>query len=644
MQAYYPYTLGFYRMLVNQGVAFVFAAGNNSESQVGLFAGLPALFPTLQPGWVAVVATDATGHLASYSNQCGVAAAWCIAAPGSNLISTLGSGFGTGSGTSFAAPQVSSAIALLKQQFPYLSAAQAAQIILQTANKTGIYANQQLYGQGLLDINAALNPVGTITIPAASTTTGAQVSVTGSGALGSASFAQSWAASVGKLIVLDSYDRSYQINASALVSAPSHTLDSRSAVQQYGFGEGDQISSSVSGFYMDQYKAAPLGLVSVTTKAGNQFAASTGIDPAFGFGSFGSGVVPAGSLITSDGVGNPFLNLADEAATAHVALPMTTGFGDMKVSASVFNGYARTADLTARMTDPSYVPPTVSGGALELAAPVDAIGGSVTFNFGGVREDGRLLGGSTSGAFGTTANTTTAFTGMTLQAELAEGLHLIGGMEFGQSNATQTASALNVQYGTLSSESFHAGLVQDGIFSKTDKAGFVVSQPLRVSGGNVSVDVPVSRDLLGDIQTSQTTTTAADSGHEMDLQGFYSMHEASGIKFDAGVLLRMQPDNVRTAPARGDRPDADEREVLNDMAERNGKAAWVGAVFLFSQRPFVQLLGCNRSLQSSQMFGENPLVRLDYGIGDSGFAAQHALQPVPQPHCGTFIYQQRRLC
>jgi hypothetical protein len=549
VQAYYPISLNFYHMLVGQGLAFVFAAGNNSQTQVGLFAGLPALFTSLQAGWVAVVATDSTGHLASYSNQCGVAAAWCIAAPGSNLISTLGSGFGIGSGTSFAAPQVSSAIALLQQRFPYLTAGQAAQIILQTANKTGIYANQQLYGQGLLDINAAMNPVGTITIPAANTTSGAQVSVTGSGAIGSASFAQSWSASVGKLMVLDSYNRSYEVNASALVSSPSHTLDSRTAVQQYGFGEGDQIAPGVTGFFNHQFDAQAMGLVSVTTKAGNEFAASTGIDPAYGFGSFESGVVPAGSLITADGVGNPFLNLADQASTAHVSLPVTTGFGDMKVSASVFNGYARTADLTARLTDPSYVPPTVSGGALEVAAPVDAISSRIAVNFGGVREEGRLLGGSTSGAFGTTANTTTAFTGMNIETELAEGLHLIGGMEFGQSNATQTANALNVSYGTLSSESFHAGLVQDGIFGKTDKAGFVVSQPLRVSGGNVSLDVPTSRDLLGDIQTSQTTASAADNGHEMDLQGFYSIKEASGIKFDAGVLLRMQPDNVRTAPA-----------------------------------------------------------------------------------------------
>jgi hypothetical protein len=545
IQAYYPYTLAFYRLLVQQGAAFVFAAGNQGMTQVGSFAGLPYLFPELQPGWLAVVATNSNGTLASFSNQCGVAAAYCLAAPGQNLVSTLGSGYGIGSGTSFAAPEVSAAIALVMQHFPYLTAGQAAQIILATANKSGIYANQQLYGQGLLDIAAALMPTGTVTIPAANTISGNKVVASGSGVIGSSSFAQSWEAGIGPILVLDSYNRGYTISSAAFSSTPTHTLDSRTATVQYGMGEMNPISEGVSGFWSHEYMQDPMGRVALTSGNGAVVEGSTGTDPTYGFGSFATGTMPAGALIVNDGVGNPFLNLADQATTAHVAVPL--GFGDIKMAASVFDGYARTADATARLTDPSYTPPSVSGGQMEFSSPVDAIGGTIAFNFGGVHEDDRLLGGSTSGAFGETQSTTSFFAGMDIEAELTDGLHLIGGMEFGQSSAKQSASALNVQYGTLSSQSFHMGVVADGVFDKKDKMGFVVSQPLRVSGGNVSVDVPEARDFSGNIISSPETVGAADNGHEMDFQSFYALHSSKTMSFDAGILLRLQPDNVRTA-------------------------------------------------------------------------------------------------
>ena len=548
-QQLYPLSTLVWQIAVNHGAAFVFAAGNEGSSQPGAFAALPYLFPQLQPGWLAVVATDATGSIASFSNRCGVAAAYCIAAPGSNLVSTLGTFYGVGSGTSFATPIVSGAIALLMQEYPYLTAGQAVQILLATATKTGIYANQAIYGQGLLNVAAATSPVGNLTIPAANTISGSAVNITSSTAIGSAAFAQSWAASVGPIMVLDSFGRAYNINAGALNSAPTHTFDTLAATQQYGFGQMEELAPGVSGFWMDQYQAQAMGRVALTSSNGGRVEASTNVNPAYGFGAFETGTVPAGALVTSDGVGNPYLDLADDASTAHVASPIALGLGDTRISASVFSGYARTADLSARMTDPSYTPPTVSGGVVELSAPISAIDSHVSFDFGGVSENGRLLGGSTSGAFGETQNTMTMFAGMSAEAKLAEGINLIGGFEMGQSNASQTGSALNVKYGTLTSTSFHLGVVADNVFGKNDKVGFVVSQPLRVSGGNVSVDVPTARDFDGNVFTTHETVGAKDNGHETDMQAFYALTQTKNSSFDVGVLVRMQPDNVSTAPS-----------------------------------------------------------------------------------------------
>jgi hypothetical protein len=132
--------------------------------------------------------------------------------------------------------------------------------------------------------------------------------------------------------------------------------------------------------------------------------------------------------------------------------------------------------------------------------------------------------------------------------KLADNLHLIGGYEVGMSNVSQSTSAFNVQYGSIQSESFHAGLVQDAVFSDKDKMGFIFSEPMRVTSGTANVTVPTARDFYGNIVTSSQSLSTADNGQELNLQGFYSYHPTEGSSIDAGVLVRMQPDNVSTAP------------------------------------------------------------------------------------------------
>ncbi len=118
LASYMPQTLSAYKAAVKAGAIVVFAAGNDGASQPGFYAALPADFSYLQGGWVAAVATDSTGRIASYSDRCGSAAAWCIAAPGTNLISVYSRGYGMASGTSFAAPNVSAAADILIQEYP----------------------------------------------------------------------------------------------------------------------------------------------------------------------------------------------------------------------------------------------------------------------------------------------------------------------------------------------------------------------------------------------------------------------------------------------------------------------------------------------------------------------------------------------
>ena len=124
----------------------------------------PAKFPELQGHWLHVVALDDNNKIADFSNGCGAAQAWCIAAPGTNIrapnttLFSSKNGKQVGDGTSFAAPMVSGAAAVLKSAFPNLSAQQVVTLLLMTANKENHFSNSDVYGQGMLDLEAATRP------------------------------------------------------------------------------------------------------------------------------------------------------------------------------------------------------------------------------------------------------------------------------------------------------------------------------------------------------------------------------------------------------------------------------------------------------------------------------------------------------
>ena len=197
------------------GTIFVAAAGNGNErvcertTDVGCDTGkLQATSPTVISAlplwdrsgdnnvgerWVAVVATDSTGAIADFSNRCGQAAKWCLAAPGADVLIAytgpyasetphlLGRGWGRGGGTSYAAPLVSGGLAVVKQYFgDTLTMEQVLQRLYATADVTpdpvagggtcpghldtdGDRTTCELsstHGQGLMNLEKATRPVG----------------------------------------------------------------------------------------------------------------------------------------------------------------------------------------------------------------------------------------------------------------------------------------------------------------------------------------------------------------------------------------------------------------------------------------------------------------------------------------------------
>ena len=150
--------------------------GGIDAKSVEVFPGLPVRISELRGHVISVVATKMDGTITDFSNRCGIAANWCIAAPGEDvslayfgphptIMNTPAEGIYKSKGTSFAAPFVSGGFALMKQLFrDQLSSPALVTRLYSTANKTGEYANRSIYGQGLMDLGAATSPVGVNTL------------------------------------------------------------------------------------------------------------------------------------------------------------------------------------------------------------------------------------------------------------------------------------------------------------------------------------------------------------------------------------------------------------------------------------------------------------------------------------------------
>lgn len=159
---------------VNRGGIIVFANGNSGRDarfrpRPSDNAMLPTLAndATLEKGWLTVGALDPLNptQLTDYSQECGPAMNYCLVAPGNVVFidpkatSQATSGLYQGGGTSYAAPLVSGAAAVVWAAFPYFNNDQVRQAILGGAKDLGAAGVDTVFGWGLLDVTkAAMGP------------------------------------------------------------------------------------------------------------------------------------------------------------------------------------------------------------------------------------------------------------------------------------------------------------------------------------------------------------------------------------------------------------------------------------------------------------------------------------------------------
>ena len=162
LETTYEYMFDAIERGVEAGNVYVWANGNDGLPSVALEPGLPVLYPELKGHWIAVAALEQDGEIAPYSNRCGIAATWCISAPGGDDDEATGGIYSTShdgnyvrmSGTSMAAPHVTGALAIARQMFPNAKGSELTELIFATATDAGAAGIDDVYGWGILNLDA----------------------------------------------------------------------------------------------------------------------------------------------------------------------------------------------------------------------------------------------------------------------------------------------------------------------------------------------------------------------------------------------------------------------------------------------------------------------------------------------------------
>lgn len=449
-------------------------------------------------------------------------------------------------GTSFSAPQISGAAALLAQAFPNMTGAQIVQLLLNTAKDAGAAGPDSVYGMGVLDVAAAFRPQGTLSLAGSSASLSASAPTSLSGAMGDAS--PTGLATV----ILDGYRRPFRMDLAARMERPG--LRSRLTATLAGTtrqiqGMAGPLSLSLNlapgqgGSWMPAYaEAARTRFLSGTMGTRLADGAVVAFGLRTGFSSLRS---------TLDGRATPAFLMAEEGAGALMPeLRADSSFGWRQ---TVATGLTLTSGMElGRLDAVGRRPGAPVDPVSNRIARYQAFHSSLTFTRGTVRLTGGLgllnetdsaLGARFAPALGAPSARTT-FASFSISIEPAGGLRLSGSVQRGWTQAA--AGGALVDGGLIRSRSWSLDLARSGLFAKGDLFGLRVSAPLRVTGSRFLLDLPQSWDWKS--QTAATALTPLDlvpRGSERDYELSYGLG-LSGGWLGANLFARTQAGNVAT--------------------------------------------------------------------------------------------------
>lgn len=501
----------------------VFALSNDSTfTDADALAAMPAFFSELSEAWVTAVNINVTGS--SYERKsapCGQTAAYCLGADGYD-ITTAGIVSGGTSlhvnniGTSFVAPQISGAIALLAEHFPNHTPEQLVDRLLATADNSFFTADGSVtfsngvshgysteYGHGVMNIYAALQPVTSATNQArvfsgAGSLSGASSSLSESVVRVSRSFGDSVARGLANetVIFYDALNGGFGIKASAFIAPTQNkipTINVNSAMGLLGsisssydsIGVGLKNPTGVLHYFGGDEASSPMFLTFNDGTLGTQ---------AF----FGGASSPFGSL---SGLQLPYLNQSEQG----IGLNYVTSVGGVRLSAG------STAPVK-RNDEDYYGDKRMHTAAIEYSA-----GGKEFVLISGMsQQNDELLGLSGSGAFDVEGSrSSTSFIGSRAGIKVAQKTGINLRMMVASTDYEGPSNSILTRANPIST-AYSLSLDTSDIWDK-DRLSLFATIPNQVVGGDATLRLSNLADRNGNLTYRERAVDLETSGRQLDM-------------------------------------------------------------------------------------------------------------------------------
>ncbi len=545
------------------GAMVVISAGNDGGNEPDPLA-LIAADPDTQGRVVIAGASTAGDNIASFSNRAGTAAQFFVMAPGAGVTTTdLGGGSVIVSGTSFAAPHVAGALALLLENFPTTDATSLLEILKTTARDLGEPGVDTVYGWGLIDVAAAMAPQGVATVPLPQNAGGATLA---------ASIGQSPAAlgdallridGLSQVLFTDAFDRAFVADlGQQLQPTPSgvNLLD-RLRLERATVLAGGALGRGLALTVQARRQHDLSATVAAALDSWMQSNLQRQRQPAFRL----NGTWQDWTIALSHGHGALAIaglgNGTDGLSQAADMRGLLGGDGTTALMAARRLGKDLTLGLRAAFAredeadDPrAFVLPGQDSASRQVAALSLGNGSGDRallwdLSLGAVLERNMLLGSRSFGALRLADGAHTAFMRLNGDYATANGWQFTAALMLAKTRLNAGQASLFADPAGLWTSAWHADISRHGLFKPGDQLRLRLAQPLRAEAGQLRAQVPIGRDFSqtdGGFLFTDQRVALSPSGRQIDVELGYrrSLGGSGRTMLSADMLYRHDAGHV----------------------------------------------------------------------------------------------------
>jgi subtilisin family serine protease len=579
---------------------------------------------------IIVAATSQNGEMAGFSDLCGDLKDFCMVAPGVGINATTLNKYhlvdgnlvdlnrkridpalianlkrdedGTyfvsklvsGHGTSYAAPHVTGAAAVLRGAWPQLNAETTVQILLNTATDLGAPGVDEIYGHGMLNLFAAVQPQGQTIIPSSDNVNdgnakgylSSSTAITSNGGFGDAY--ERMAPILKQAIFVDMYGRDYLANLDQRMSRSKdsvHKLQNILIMNPRNFKTipisfGNNYSSKITMKFANQDDSGVVNRYSIfkgkdaqcltidhskpdlanhdvvdertisfsyennfnnNLKLGfainnSDFSLENNIAKNFNFISSTDFVVlsPYQNLASNRFLGNRRDNQVSSnrfLATYKFNEIWNSNFSYINNNSNNFAiGSISNNEIQSRIFD--------SGITRKIGS-----NGQISLNYGNMQEfNNNFLGAKNTGAFSNRSNPVTNYARIGYIHKLSNSWNFITSYSEGVTKIAGNRMGIFRNFSDIRSRSFSAGLLNENIFG--GKLGIVYSEPLRYRG-SANIIVPTGVDQNGNVIRLNSKVSLAPSGKEKDFEVYYGLDLNTDSNISLNLSLQDDVNNVK---------------------------------------------------------------------------------------------------